>query len=227
MALTASQVYSLARKEGGLDDASAIIATAVAQGESGFDPSAKGDTGIEDETWGPSVGLWQVRSLKAQRGTGGVRDEVALTDPAHNARSMGEISATGRNFTAWTVYRSGKYRQYVPSIVVELKLGEQQGGPDWYQAIAGALPGAAIAGGVRDAAGAVGGAVDAAKTLAGLVVLVGKAAAWLADWHHLLRVAEVIGGGVGLVVAVDLLARDLEMPGNAGKVASMAAKAMA
>lgn len=91
------------------------IPTAVAIGlaESAGDPLARGDVDLMDATWGPSVGAFQVRSLHAERGTGGVRDEAALTDLGHNARSMVAISSGGTNWRPWSVYTNGRYRDFV------------------------------------------------------------------------------------------------------------------
>jgi hypothetical protein len=91
------------------------VSTAVAVGlaESGADPLAVGDTTITDAKWGPSVGAWQVRTLWAERGTGGVRDELALTDLDHNARSMVAISSGGTNWQPWSVYTNGRYAAHM------------------------------------------------------------------------------------------------------------------
>src|SRR5690606_7001013 len=80
-------------------------------GESGGNSDALGDLKLADDKWGPSVGLWQIRSLHRERGTGGTRDQDALANPAHNARAMATISAGGTNWQPWTVYTSGIYRQ--------------------------------------------------------------------------------------------------------------------
>jgi hypothetical protein len=87
------------------------VPTAVAVGlaESNGDPSARGDVELVDAKWGPSVGAFQIRSLVAERGTGGVRDELALTDLAHNARSMVAISGGGENWQPWSVFTNGRY----------------------------------------------------------------------------------------------------------------------
>lgn len=111
-ALSINQVAALAIGVG-LSGETAAIATAIAMGESGGDPNARGDTTITTATWGPSIGLWQVRSLNAQRGSGGERDELALTNPQKNAQSMKSISANGTNWRPWSVYTSGKYRTYL------------------------------------------------------------------------------------------------------------------
>lgn len=112
MALTYAQVYALARGAG-LSPQQAITATAIAAAESSLNPSAMGDTTITNATWGPSVGLWQIRTLKAETGTGRSRDVNVLTDPTQNARAMFDISSGGSNWGPWSTYTSGAYQQYV------------------------------------------------------------------------------------------------------------------
>jgi len=90
-----------------------ITMVAVAVGESGLNPGARGDTSITNRTWGPSIGLAQIRSLNAQSGTGQTRDATRLADPAFNAAAAFEISGGGRNFRPWTVFTSGKYRNHL------------------------------------------------------------------------------------------------------------------
>jgi Lysozyme like domain/D-alanyl-D-alanine carboxypeptidase len=88
-------------------------AIAVALAESGGNPGARGDTTITDHTWGPSIGLWQIRSLRADYGTGHERDAKANLDPAINARHAWSISDHGTNWTPWSAYTNGSYRQYL------------------------------------------------------------------------------------------------------------------
>lgn len=110
MSLNAAQIAAEALNQG-LTAAQATVATAVALAESGGRPDAMGDVSLQNGTWGPSVGLWQVRSLKAQSGTGQARDASKLTDPSFNAASMLQISNRGTNWGAWTTYTNGAYRQ--------------------------------------------------------------------------------------------------------------------
>ena len=70
---------------------------------------AQGDQTLRKGDWGNSVGLWQVRSLNSQNGTGQVRDASRLCDPAFNAQSMLSIR-NEQGWTAWTVYSKGYYR---------------------------------------------------------------------------------------------------------------------
>ena len=110
--LTINQIAALALSVG-LSGEDAAIATAIAMGESNGNTEARGDTTITTSTWGPSIGLWQIRSINSQRGTGGERDELANTDPTHNAKAMMSVSGGGKNWRPWSVYTSGKYRTYL------------------------------------------------------------------------------------------------------------------
>ena len=113
--LSADQVAGLCHATGFTGE-SLVTAVAVSKAESGFDSDAVGDAGLMDETWAASHGLFQVRCLHAERGTGGVRDELANHDPAHNARSAFAISAQGTNFKPWSVFLSGTYRRHVETV---------------------------------------------------------------------------------------------------------------
>jgi hypothetical protein len=88
-------------------------AVAIAKAETGFDAEAIGDQALQDAKWGPSLGLWQIRSLNAERGTGKTRDAGNLKDPAFNARSAYAISGGGVNFTPWTMYTNRRYAKHL------------------------------------------------------------------------------------------------------------------
>lgn len=117
--LPPEQIARLAYSAGVTDPARLATAVAIAMAEScGGDPLAVGDTALVNETWGPSVGLWQIRSVKAQTGTGQPRDVNRLTDPTFNARSMvtiaGDSERAGRSpWYPWTVYKEGTYRTHL------------------------------------------------------------------------------------------------------------------
>lgn len=116
MALTMAQAYAYAR-QAGFDAAGAVFAVAIGMAESGLNPASYGDQDKQDGTWGPSVGLMQIRTLKADTGTGRDRDIMRLTDPVQNLAAAYHISNGGRNWSAWTVFTSGAYRQYVQQAV--------------------------------------------------------------------------------------------------------------
>lgn len=109
---TPEEIYA-ALITAGFPSASAQTMTAIALGESGGDDAAQGDIALQDSTWGPSYGLFQIRTQKAATGTGGVRDIAALAgDIDAQAKAAYEISGQGRDFTPWTVYTSGRYQQF-------------------------------------------------------------------------------------------------------------------
>ena len=108
-AIDVARVYAQA----GFTGDALVTMVAIARGESGWNPGAQGDTTITNGTWGPSIGLSQIRSLNSQRGTGGWRDPERLSDPLFNARAAYAISNGGTNFTPWTVYTADLYQQYV------------------------------------------------------------------------------------------------------------------
>lgn len=108
--LNARQLYAVNR-QAGFNPASAVIMTAIQLAESGGRSDALGDETLQDTTWGPSVGTSQVRSLKAQTGTGGVRDILKLRDPLANAIAAFNISAGGRDYSDWTAYTTSDPRR--------------------------------------------------------------------------------------------------------------------
>lgn len=109
--LTPAQVYTLARGAGFAPPMAAIM-VAIAGPESGYRTDAVGDVGIQTGTWGPSVGLWQIRSIKADTGTGRPRDASRLKDPVFNASAAYSIYKS-QGLGAWTAYSSGAYRSFL------------------------------------------------------------------------------------------------------------------
>lgn len=101
----------------GFPDAAAVTMTQIALGESGGRVDALGDQNLQDATWGPSVGLYQIRTLKAETGKGTDRDILALQgNPARQAQAAYNISRRGMSFTPWTVFTSGKYQQFANQV---------------------------------------------------------------------------------------------------------------
>lgn len=110
--LTMAQAYAYAR-QAGFDPASAVIISAIGMAESGLVTDKIGDRSLQDGYWGPSVGLFQIRSVKSQTGTGGDRDINRLSDPLQNAISAFNISHKGKDFSDWTAYNNGAFRQFL------------------------------------------------------------------------------------------------------------------
>jgi hypothetical protein len=113
--MTPAAVHALAVTHGLTVD-QAVIATAIAWAESGLNPEAVGDVNLEDDKWGPSVGLYQIRSLRVDTGTGKERDVERLGDPSFNTRSMVAVSAGGTNWTPWSVFKNGRYQEHIDAV---------------------------------------------------------------------------------------------------------------
>jgi hypothetical protein len=112
---TLLQMASLALSEG-CPASQAPIAGAIGAAESGGNSGAQGDVSLMDATWDWSEGLWQIRGLKSERGTGGLRDSLANADPVKDAQAMMAISSGCTDWTPWSTYTSGAYLAYLPSM---------------------------------------------------------------------------------------------------------------
>lgn len=106
------QLAALAMKAG-CPAKAAPIAAAIAAAESGGNPGAQGDIALMDSTWDWSAGLWQIRGLRAERGTGELRDSLANANPMKNALAMVMISNRCTNWTPWSTYNTGAYLPYL------------------------------------------------------------------------------------------------------------------
>jgi len=113
-----TQILQLALDQG-IPENQAVIMLAIALGESG------GRSGIDtvqsgldvNKTNEYSIGLWQI-NMSAELGEERARDLKLssydqLRDPATNARAMKYI-LDRQGLNAWTVYKTGKYKQYLP-----------------------------------------------------------------------------------------------------------------
>ena len=111
--LSPSQIYTLLL-QGGFSPDKARLMTAIAQAESARNPGAVGDVALENAKWGPSVGLFQVRTLKAETGTGSDRDiQRLLNNPAEQVKAALNISADGNNLRPWSTFTSGAYLKFL------------------------------------------------------------------------------------------------------------------
>lgn len=108
-----SEIYATLR-EAGFSAPSAVLMTAIALAESGGNDTARGDLSLQNATWGPSYGLFQVRTVKDQTGTGQTRDInlLASSDTAQ-AEAAYAISRGGTDFSAWSTYTHGTYQQFL------------------------------------------------------------------------------------------------------------------
>ena len=187
----------------GWDPQAAVTMTAIAGAESGYDNANLGDVNLENATWGPSYGLFQIRTLKSATGTGADRDISRLASgDAEQARAAWDISRGGTDFSPWSTYTSGAYQQFLPAAQTAAKADPDPHpfptlGPDWLpwnwpsdagnQAAAGANQ---LLGGARNVGlqvlAVVGGV---GLVLTGLVLLAKPAAK-----AYVHRAAPLVGG---------------------------------
>lgn len=186
------------------DQAAAVIATAISMAECpSRDLQQLGDVGIQTATWGPSVGLWQIRTLKAERGKGTHRDYEALhsdTGGLRQAQAMAAISAGGTNWGPWSVWwrdaqkrigpGEGPYRRHLPAAREAVAAG-----------VAAYIHDETPAESISDVVAAVPG-VDALAAVA-------RFAAMLTSWDTWRRILYVIAGFALLAGGVAMLAGDL------------------
>lgn len=111
--LDSRTVYSLARWAG-LSDDRAVLFTAIAAGESGFNTAAHNAKPPDD-----SYGLWQINMLgdlgPDRRRQFGISSNTELLDPWVNATAMAKVSGGGSNARPWSVFTSGAYRAHMES----------------------------------------------------------------------------------------------------------------
>lgn len=89
---------------------------AIAQAESSCFSDAVGDLTLIDAKWGPSIGLFQVRSLRHPQSYGGAdlwRYAWPLRNPLYNAQAALAITSGGTDWTKWSTFTSGDYKQHL------------------------------------------------------------------------------------------------------------------
>lgn len=111
-ALSSDQVYALARQAGANHD-EAVLLTAIAKGESSWDPGRRYNPSNTTED---SYGLWQInmdpKYGASRRKTFGITSNEALYDPLTNARAAVSILRS-QGWNAWTIYKNGSYKKYL------------------------------------------------------------------------------------------------------------------
>lgn len=112
--LPVGQIAVLARSAGFSGEEAAIMA-AIAMAESSGRSTAHNPNASTGDN---SYGLWQVNMLGAMGPQRlrefGIRRNEDLFDPATNAMAARKVYQS-QGFKAWSVYRSGAYRQYLPA----------------------------------------------------------------------------------------------------------------
>lgn len=139
----------------GFRGAALETALAVAAAESGLNANAEGDVALAGQkapngkTWGHSYGLWQIRTLIEEFGSGSPRDRKALVDAGHQARSAYAISAGGSNWRPWSVYTSGAYRKHLEAARAAAGARAGRGGSGSTATHAGGIPSTTTTSGER------------------------------------------------------------------------------
>jgi murein DD-endopeptidase MepM/ murein hydrolase activator NlpD len=106
-------------------------AYAISIAESGGRSNAKGDIALQDEKWGPSVGLFQIRSLKNwKKWNDPYRDASRLQDPTYNIEAAWTKSKQGTNFKPWTTYTGGSFVKHLAEADAMAKSAGVGGGSD-------------------------------------------------------------------------------------------------
>lgn len=91
--------------------------TQIELAESGGNVRAVGDVGLENSTWGPSYGAPQIRTLKAQTGSGSDRDINFLSGGlAAQDKAAFDISKGGTDFSPWSTYGNGAYQRFASTV---------------------------------------------------------------------------------------------------------------
>ena len=140
-------------KAAGFSDRDAQIMAAIAMAESGGRSTEfNGNAATGDK----SYGLWQVNMLgnmgPERRRAFGISDNAQLFDPATNANAARQVYQS-QGFGAWSVYRSGAYRQFLPGA-----MAAGAGSPAGFNS-------AGLMGGIQKAGQQLGGAIGTEKAV--------------------------------------------------------------
>jgi Lysozyme like domain len=197
------QVYALARWAG-LPESRAIIATAIAGCESGYDTNAHNTVPPDD-----SYGLWQINMIgklgPARRLSFGISSDGELLNPFVNARAMAQVSGRGLNFGPWTCYTSENYKDHLS----EAQAASAQGG-DWQNVIDHLKQGLPTPG---IGSIAPGSPIDTARDLTTQSLSqISTAVKWLSTPHNWWRLAGVIAGAILIFISVVTLLQPVIKP---------------
>jgi murein DD-endopeptidase MepM/ murein hydrolase activator NlpD len=116
---------------GGFHGAALKTAYAISIAESGGRSNAKGDISLQDAKWGPSVGLFQIRSLKNwKKYNDPYRDASKLQDPSYNIEAAWSKSKQGTNFKPWSTYTGGSFIKHLSEADAMAKAAGVGGGSE-------------------------------------------------------------------------------------------------
>lgn len=209
--MTTPQQAFAALRRAGASVADATLLTAIGGAESRWNEHAIGDVNLENGQWGPSVGVWQIRTLIAETGKGSPRDINYLRTglDAQAKAALAVLSSQG--LSAWSAYTDGDYAGYLATAnkaATRAQAGARAPAPTSESGRAGIDPGpGAVPAGIAlpnplgllgDAAGAAGGAVGGAI--------------WGSVWPFLLKGMFAVGGMALVVVGLNIAAKPITEP---------------
>lgn len=94
-----------------------VEAQVIVNGRNYADSTRIGDQALVNATWFWSYNLPQIRSLRADQGTGRYRDQDRLSDVAFAMQSAHTIWLNaGQKFTDWSTWNSGAAKAYLQDI---------------------------------------------------------------------------------------------------------------
>lgn len=112
----ATTIINIARSVGFPENVLATL-LAIAKAESNLEETAIGDLALVNTTWGPSVGLMQIRTLKppydAPEPYRSFLILNALKNPETNLKAAYKISKAGTSWNAWSTYKDNSYKKYL------------------------------------------------------------------------------------------------------------------
>lgn len=99
-------------RKAGFQENQLNLMMAISRAESGWRIEALGDTTITNKTWGPSVGVLQVRTINPGRPQGcRVREQLNMNLDAQTA--CGYQIYRSQGYKAWSVYLNGAYKKFL------------------------------------------------------------------------------------------------------------------
>ncbi|MCW2498135.1 hypothetical protein [Jatrophihabitans sp.] len=109
---TPGEAYN-ALRDVGINPTLAATLTAIGGAESHWNTSAQGDLGIQTAKWGPSYGVWQIRTLKADTGKGTARDINFLRQGLFaQAAAVSQLVKNKSGLNQWSTYKNGSYKKF-------------------------------------------------------------------------------------------------------------------
>lgn len=191
--------------------ATVMLAIGLAETDGVLDTNKQGDIAIEDATWGPSVGVFQIRTLKHPKNTPmeqarNIQTLQTLIGQTQSAAMISTGTSTGQGtpgttFQPWTTFKTGKYRMYLPRADAAINAAKTSGAVDMTNADKGqAIPEGytdTLKGVVQDA---VSGITSPLQALSDFLKLLTSASFWK-------RAVEIIAGLVLIILGLVILNR--------------------